>query len=273
MDILLGGLGLERFKLQNPFAVANFIIDMAIEKDKPVTNLKLQKIMFFLQGYCLSKYKTPLIDGRFSKWRYGPVEEEVYGDFKYYGPAPIENKSIYFNKEKIEFYSEEVNLPNEFKKILQEVISKMLDVETWKLSEIVLSHSSWKDFKDEICAYKAKDYTNEEIKACFVDNKSELGVNRTMEIVKSLSSNKIVEAGDVIRILFTDDENGEESFVERKEDYVMVVHDPGAGKYHLVDLSNGTIVFSIDFDKDICDELNTRVDTWEVVDAELNVSK
>lgn len=53
----------------------------------------------------------------------------------------------------------------------------------------------------------------------------------------------------------------------------MVVHDPGAGKYHLVDLSNGTIVFSIDFDRDIRDELNTRVGTWEVVDAELNVSK
>lgn len=35
-----------RFELQNPFAVANFIIDMAIEKDKPVTNLKLQKSCF-----------------------------------------------------------------------------------------------------------------------------------------------------------------------------------------------------------------------------------
>ena len=53
----------------------------------------------------------------------------------------------------------------------------------------------------------------------------------------------------------------------------MVVHDPGAGKYHLVDLSNGTIVFSIDFDRDISDELNARVGTWEVVYAELNVSK
>lgn len=264
---------MKRFELQNPFAVANFIIDMAIEKDKPVTNLKLQKIMFFLQGYCLSKYKAPLIDGSFSKWRYGPVEEEVYGDFKYYGPAPIENKSIYFNKEKIEFYSEEVNLPNEFKKILQEVISKMLDVETWKLSEIVLSHSSWKDFKDEICAYKAKDYTNEEIKSCFVDNKSELGVDRIMEIVKGLSRNKVIRSGDVIKILFIDAENEEDLFVEKQECYVIVVHDPGVGKYRLVDLSNGTIMFSIDFDKNICDELNTRVDMWEFVDAELNVSK
>ena len=268
----------ENFKLQNPFAVANFIIDMAIEKDKPVTNLKLQKIMFFLQGYCLSKYKAPLIDGSFSKWRYGPVEEEVYIEFKNNGSMPItyEYKIAYIEDDIIHVHAVRMDnnvlksgIANEF----EEIIDKLIDIESWKLSEIVLSHSSWKDFKDEICADEAKDYTNEEIKSCFVDNKLKLRVNRIMKIVKGLSTDKIVETGDVIRILFTDDENGEESFVERKEHYVMVVHDPSAGKYHLVDLSNGTIVFSIDFDRDIRDELNARVGTWEVVDAELNVSK
>lgn len=221
----------------------------------------------------MSKYNTPLIDGSFSKWRYGPVEEEVYREFKYYGPAPIESKSVYFDKEKIEFYSEEVNLPNEFKKILQEVISKMLDVETWKLAEIVSSHSSWKDFKDEICADKARDYTNEEIKSCFVDNKLELGVDRTMEIVQGLKRNNIIGPGDVIKILFSDTENEEALVVEIEECYVIVVHDPDVGEYHLVNLESGSIVFSIDFDRDICDELNAHVDDWEVVDAKLSVSK
>lgn len=94
-----------------------------------------------------------------------------------------------------------------------------------------------------------------------------------MEIVKGLKRNKIVGAGDVIKILFSDTENEEDFFVEEQECYVIVVHDPGVGKYRLVDLSNGTIMFSIDFDKDICDELNTRVDDWEFIDAELNVSK
>lgn len=267
-----------KFELQNPFAVANFIIDMAIEKDKPVTNLKLQKIMFFLQGYCLSKYKTPLIDGRFSKWRYGAVEEEVYIEFKNNGSFPItyeykvmniKDGIIHVHPVRMDNNVLNSGIVNEF----EEIIDKLIDVESWKLAEIVFSHSSWKDFKDEICADKARDYTNEEIKSCFVDNRSELGVNRAMKIVKDLSRNKIVETGDVIRILFTDDENGEDSFVEREEHYVMVVHDPSADKYHLVDLSNGTIVFSIDFDRDIRDELNACVSTWEVVYAELNVSK
>lgn len=96
-----------------------------------------------------------------------------------------------------------------------------------------------------------------------------------MEIVKGLKRNKIVGAGDVIKILFfdTDTENEEALFIKGEQYYVIVVHDPGVGKYHLVNLESGSIVFSIDFDRDICDELNARVDDWEVVDAKLSVSK
>ena len=94
-----------------------------------------------------------------------------------------------------------------------------------------------------------------------------------MEIVQGLKRNKIIGAGDVIKISFVDTENEEALFIKREEYYVIVVHDPGVGKYRLVDLESGSIVFSIDFDRDICDELNARVDGWEVVDAKLSVSK
>lgn len=94
-----------------------------------------------------------------------------------------------------------------------------------------------------------------------------------MEIVQGLKRNKIIGSGDVIKVLFIDAENEEALFIEKQECYVIVVHDPGVGKYHLVNLESGSIVISIDFDRDICDELNARVDDWEVVDARLNVSK
>lgn len=167
---------MEKIELQSPIAVANFIIEVAKKENKPVTNLKLQKVLFFLQGYCLSEYETPLIDGNFSKWRYGPVEEEVYREFKYYGPAPIESKSVYFDKEKIEFYSEKIELSNESKEKLQGIISKILDSETWKLVNLTHSHNSWKDYKEQIIAQAVMDYTNEEIMDCFNACRTELGV-------------------------------------------------------------------------------------------------
>ena len=92
-----------------------------------------------------------------------------------------------------------------------------------------------------------------------------------MEIVKDLSHNKI-GSGDVIKVLLSDTENEEAFFIESEECYVIIVHDPGVGKYRLVNLESGSIVFSIDFDRDICDELDARVVDWEVVDAKLSVS-
>ena len=94
-----------------------------------------------------------------------------------------------------------------------------------------------------------------------------------MEIVQGLKRNNIIGSGDVIKILFSDTENEEALVVEIQECYVIVVHDPDVCEYHLVNLESGSIVISIDFDRDICDELNARVDDWEVVDAKLSVSK
>lgn len=93
-----------------------------------------------------------------------------------------------------------------------------------------------------------------------------------MKIVKDLSHNKI-GSGDVIKVLLSDTENEEDFFIESEECYVIIVHDPGVGKYRLVNLESGSIVFSIDFDRDICDELDARVVDWEVVDAKLSVSR
>ncbi|WP_179129849.1 Panacea domain-containing protein [Ligilactobacillus salivarius] len=166
----------EDMELQNPFAVANFIIKIAMEKDNPVTNLKLQKIMFFLQGYCLSKYETPLIDGTFSKWRYGPIEEDVYRNFKNNGARPItyeyeianiKDGIIHVRTVKMDRNVLNSDVANDFEKIVENLVA----IESWKLVEMTHLHSSWKDYVDKINTHEAKDYTNEEIKECFIANK------------------------------------------------------------------------------------------------------
>ena len=40
----------ESLKTQEPVAVANFVINLANEKKLSVTNLQLQKVLFFLHG-------------------------------------------------------------------------------------------------------------------------------------------------------------------------------------------------------------------------------
>ena len=57
---------MKEINAQSPISVANFIIELANKHNLPVTNLQLQKILFFVQGFSLAEYQSSLINGKFS---------------------------------------------------------------------------------------------------------------------------------------------------------------------------------------------------------------
>ena len=70
--------------------VANFFIDWAIKSEEEhMTNLWLNKLMFFAQGHHLAKYGKPLFDETIEAWDYGPVISSVYQKYKVCGRNPI----------------------------------------------------------------------------------------------------------------------------------------------------------------------------------------
>lgn len=81
--------------------VADEIITLAQEKNNPVSNLKLQKIMYFLNALSLIERNKPLIDDqKFEKWDYGPVIHSVYTEYSAHGRSSIESpeKHILFER-------------------------------------------------------------------------------------------------------------------------------------------------------------------------------
>nr|WP_321316026.1 type II toxin-antitoxin system antitoxin SocA domain-containing protein [uncultured Ligilactobacillus sp.] len=66
--------------------VADEIITLAKKESKPVTNLMLQKVMYFLNTLSLLKRNKPLVsDQNFEKWDYGPVIHSVYSEYSFNG--------------------------------------------------------------------------------------------------------------------------------------------------------------------------------------------
>ena len=67
-----------------------------IEVGDTISNLKLQKLLYYMQGYHLAFFDTPLFCDEIVAWQYGPVVPEVYDFYENYGrgalPIP-ENKS------------------------------------------------------------------------------------------------------------------------------------------------------------------------------------
>lgn len=68
--------------------VADFFIATANEgdpeEDDGMTNMKLNKLMFFAQAASLQRFGRPLFDAPIEAWDYGPVVKDVYRTFKGY---------------------------------------------------------------------------------------------------------------------------------------------------------------------------------------------
>jgi len=70
--------------------VANYFIQVSSQDDEPdLTNLKLQKLLYFAQGKYLAEFDKPLFEDNIEAWNYGPVVGAVYHQFKHCGPFPI----------------------------------------------------------------------------------------------------------------------------------------------------------------------------------------
>lgn len=70
-------------------AIANFVLDLAEERGQTLSNLSINKIVFFLHAYFLAQFDRPLVSAKIEAWKYGPVFRELYREFKIFEDGPI----------------------------------------------------------------------------------------------------------------------------------------------------------------------------------------
>lgn len=96
--------------------VADEIITLAQRENNPVSNLKLQKMMYFLNALSLILRNKPLIDDQdFEKWDYGPVIHSVYTEYSINGRNVITKP-----EEHLSFKSDENGLLSPIRKNFDE---------------------------------------------------------------------------------------------------------------------------------------------------------
>ncbi len=69
--------------------VSRYIINYCNEKGYPISNLKLQKLLYFVQAYFLVKKNEACFEEPIEAWQYGPVVPKAYHEFKEYGSNSI----------------------------------------------------------------------------------------------------------------------------------------------------------------------------------------
>lgn len=80
-------------------SVANFILDYCDRRGRKITNLALQKIVYFCHVWHLIQLGRPLVKHQFEAWQYGPVLQYLYREFKDYDSAPILKRSMEIDRE------------------------------------------------------------------------------------------------------------------------------------------------------------------------------
>ena len=104
--------------------VAAHVINRCIETGRPITNLKLQKILYFLDMTFLVQTEERLIDDNFEAWQYGPVVPAVYRNFSMLAASPIIIKQEFQEK-----------FPDNYLDRLNNKIDSLADTPAWDLVE------------------------------------------------------------------------------------------------------------------------------------------
>lgn len=77
----------------DPRAVANLLLDLADQDGLAISNLALQKLLYFAHAHFLIRHDKPLVTGGFEAWTYGPVHPAVYQAFKADADRPLRSRA------------------------------------------------------------------------------------------------------------------------------------------------------------------------------------
>lgn len=123
--------------MNNPIDVARYFIIKAYEGgiEAEMTNMKVQKLLYYAQSLHLALYDEPLFKEEIQAWRYGPVCPSAYGFYSKFEAEqlPIPDKK----EESLQAISEET------KELLEEVWEYFGGPKAYSLSGMTHAEFPW----------------------------------------------------------------------------------------------------------------------------------
>lgn len=74
--------------------VADFFISLSNITGNLISNLKLQKLVYYSDAWHLANHGEPLIQEDFQAWVHGPVIPALYGEYKHFSWQPIDRPDL-----------------------------------------------------------------------------------------------------------------------------------------------------------------------------------
>ncbi len=114
--------------------VAKLFLSLSTRNEDAISNLKLQKLVYYAQGFHLALFNgQPLFNEKIEAWTHGPVVPELYHEYKKFGKGPIDG---------IEF-DLDGKLSNDQIELIQEIYDIFGQFSAWKLRDMTHEESPW----------------------------------------------------------------------------------------------------------------------------------
>jgi uncharacterized phage-associated protein len=119
--------------MKNALTIARAFLTLTrSEVGDSISNLKLQKLLYYAQGFHLALYGTPLFKEDIIRWNYGPVVVEVYEKYSKHG------------SDAIPVPTEEIKLLKKEMDLIENVWKVYGQFSAWRLSDMTHNEDPWK---------------------------------------------------------------------------------------------------------------------------------
>lgn len=127
----------ERYSVK---ALANWILDYADSEGQRLTNMALNKLVYFAYEHALKSQGRKLTDAKIEAWEHGPVFREIYSSFKKHGSGEINTRATRYNTRTKSVERVDAALAHADVKLIIEAIGPMIRLPAYVLRE--LSHDN-----------------------------------------------------------------------------------------------------------------------------------
>ncbi len=138
--------------------IASYLLDLSKETGEPLTNIKLQKLVYYSYVWFLVRFGNKLFEEPIVAWKYGPVVVSLYNEYSKYGADIISDAPS----------GDSSNITAEAKNIIDDVFTIYGKLGGLELANLTHSERPWqetfeqgkeKQIPDELIIefYKAKE--------------------------------------------------------------------------------------------------------------------
>ena len=109
------------------------VISLAEENGLYISNLQLQKVMYYIQGNFMKEFNKKAFLDNIECWEYGPVIKKIWSTFNVYGSSPIRG------------INSQLNITEDEKCLIISILKDKLSMNVWRLVDETHDELPWKN--------------------------------------------------------------------------------------------------------------------------------